>query len=98
MLELKLAGAARSDLIQIRKYSVAEFGGDIADAYFSGFNHVFARLQEHPLIGVIQKDFDRELRCLTHRRHRIFYRVDDDAVIVLRILHHARNAKEILRP
>jgi toxin ParE1/3/4 len=98
MRELKLASAARSDLVEIRKYSVAEFGGDIADIYFNGFNHVFARLQEHPFVGVIQQDFDRELRCLMHRRHRIFYRVDDDAIIVLRILHHARNAKEILRP
>jgi toxin ParE1/3/4 len=98
MLELKLTSAARLDLVGIRKYSVAEFGGDIADVYFNGFNHAFAQLQEHPLIGVIQKDFDRGLRCLTHRRHRIFYRVDDDAIIVLRILHHARHAKEILRP
>ncbi|WP_093079339.1 type II toxin-antitoxin system RelE/ParE family toxin [Sphingobium sp. AP50] len=98
MRELKLARAARSDLVEIRKYSVAEFGGDIADIYFNGFNHAFARLQEHPLIGAIQRDFDHGLRCLTHRRHRIFYRVSDDAIIVLRILHHARNAREILHP
>jgi plasmid stabilization system protein ParE len=32
-----------------------------------------------------------------HRQHRIFYVVEDDTVLIVRILHNARDAKRILR-
>lgn len=33
---------------------------------------------------------------LAHRKHRIFYRVEGENVLIVRILHHARDAKGML--
>ena len=93
MARLQLSVAARNDLIDIRKYSIAEFGNDVADIYFRGFNQAFDLLGNRPFAGAAQPQLYEGLRCLTYRRHRIFYRIGDDLVL---IVHHARNAQRKL--
>lgn len=95
-VRLRLSGAARVDLVEIRKYSIAEFGADVADAYFRGFNKAFSLLRERPFAGAGQPELAEGLRRYVHRRHRIFYRVDDDLVLIVRIIHHAQNARQAL--
>ena len=96
MARLRLSEAARNDLTEIRAYSLKEFGADVADAYFRGFSQSFALLRERPHAGAMQTDMQGSIRCLVHRRHRIFYLVDDDLVLIVRIIHHARNARREL--
>ena len=92
MNKLRLSAAARADLVEIRKFSVGEFGRDVADAYFRGFNQAFALLRDRPFAGAARPEAGAAIRCLTHRRHRIFYRIDGDLVLIIRVIHHARNA------
>jgi len=89
---LRLSPAARADLVDIRRYSIREFGGEVADAYLRGFNQAFALLREQSLVGPGQPDLGERVRCLSHRRHRIFYEATDDGVLIIRVVHHARNA------
>jgi toxin ParE1/3/4 len=96
MAKLRLSVAARADLVEIRNFSLAEFGSEVADTYFRGFNQAFALLRERPFAGVTQPELGDHLRCLTQRRHRIFYRVDGDIILIVRIIHHARNARRAL--
>jgi toxin ParE1/3/4 len=96
MAKLRLAPAARADLVEIRIFSNDQFGKDVADAYFRGFGAAFARLRDHPLIGALEEDLGANVRCLGHRSHNIFYRIDDDVVIISRILHKARDARRLL--
>ena len=91
MAEVRLTAEARADLADIRRYSLAQFGGIAADRYFRGFTRVFALLGGRPHAGVSQPQFGPAVRSFTHVRHRIFYRIDGDVVRVMRILHHARN-------
>lgn len=42
MADLRLTAAARADLVEIRRYSIVEFGGNVADIYFRGFKDAFA--------------------------------------------------------
>jgi toxin ParE1/3/4 len=35
-------------------------------------------------------------RCLIYRRHRIFYRVARETVLIVRILHHAQDVKRAM--
>jgi toxin ParE1/3/4 len=92
MASLRLSAAARVDLVEIRQYSISEFGPDVADAYLRGFNAAFAALRERPFVGAARPELGEGLRCLTYRRHRLFYRVERDLVLIVRIIHHARNA------
>ena len=89
--------AARDDLVAIRLYSIEQFGPDVADEYFLGFDLAFDLLAKHPLAGPAAPEYGKTYRCLMHRRHRIFYAVNDDVVRIIRILHHAMDAKQVLK-
>ncbi|MDQ4420721.1 type II toxin-antitoxin system RelE/ParE family toxin [Sphingobium sp. DEHP117] len=91
-----MARAAQADLAEIDNYSAEQFGDDAADDYNQGFWELFALLRTHPFAGPLTPDLGKQVRCLTHRRHRIFYRVTREQVLILRIIHHARNAKGML--
>lgn len=93
---VKLSPAARADFVEIRKYSNEQFSGSVADAYFTGFDELFDLLRRHPLAGAVKPELGRNIRCAVHRKHRIFYRFDADIVLIIRIIHHARNAKREL--
>jgi toxin ParE1/3/4 len=93
---LRFLATAKADLISIRLYSNREFGDDVADAYFRGFNKVFLLLREHPNAGAAKPELGKGIRCLVHRRHRIFYNVNDDLVLIRRIIHHAQSARRAL--
>ena len=95
MANLRLTAAARTDLVEIRRYSIAEFGGSVADAYFRGFKEAFALLRERPFAGAQRPDLPAGVRCLLHRRHKILYQVNGDRVLIVRVIHHARNAKAL---
>jgi len=96
MADLDLSPAARADLVEIRKYSIEQFGSDIADPYFFRFEKAFAVLRTHPLSGQPQPTLGRDIRCYTHRKHRVFYRVEAELVLIVRIIDHARNTRREL--
>lgn len=96
MIEVQLSAAARADLVEIRQYSMAQFDAHTADTYFLGFDAAFDLLSQHPHAGVATPQFGKPYRCLVHRKHRIFYTVGDNKVLIIRILHHARDANRPL--
>lgn len=95
--ELDLSPAARTDLVDIRIFSLEQFGPEVADQYYRGFSLAFALLADHPLAGVATPEYGAGYRCLTHRRHRIFYLVKAETVLIVRILHHARDVRRVLK-
>lgn len=97
MAELDLSPAARADLLEIRVYSVDQFGVDVADSYFLGFDAAFALLREHPQVGPARPNLGNGIRCLIHRQHRIFYYIDGDMVVIVRLVHHAMDARKALK-
>lgn len=89
--------AARDDLVAIRLYSIEQFGPAIADEYFLGFDLAFDLLFSYPLAGSATPEYGKAYRCLIHRKHRIFYAVENEVVRIVRILHHAMDAKQALK-
>lgn len=59
--------------------------------HIEGFRRLFRLLREHPLAGQEWNDLQLDVRTLSHRPHRIVYRVNGDAVVIDRILHQARD-------
>jgi toxin ParE1/3/4 len=89
--------AARDDLVVIRLYSIEQFGPDVADEYFLGFDESFDLLARYPLAGNETSEYGKACRCLVNRRHRIFYTVGKDVVRIIRILHYAMDVKRMLK-
>lgn len=63
----------------------------MAREYLDGLIAAFDRLAIRPLIGVAERDLGKDMRSFPYRSHRIFYRVGENELLVVRILHHARD-------
>ena len=94
---LRLTSAAHRDLSEIRAYGNERFGADAADRYFLGLDAAFAFLEDHPRAGPARPEWGDGIWCLTHRRHHILYQADGGEVLIVRIVHHARDVSQVLR-
>ena len=90
MVEVRLRRQVRLDLVAIRHYTLARYGGPAADAYLRGLGESIDRLALHPLSGIAEPDLAEGIRSLRYRKHRVYYRVADDRIEILRVFHHAQ--------
>jgi toxin ParE1/3/4 len=92
---LDIKASARRDLAEIRDFSIERFGGKVAAVYLAGFRAAFRRILEFPEMGSVIPDAKVVTHLYVYRSHRIFYRVDKDAVLIVRVIHHSRDVVEI---
>ena len=90
MRELRIRRQARHDLVSIRHYTLARYGGEPADAYLRGLADLFDKLAEKPGIGVAEAELGQDLRSHVYRKHRVYYRVTSAMVEILAVFHHAQ--------
>ena len=91
MPRARIAPAARDDLRDIRLYSKSAFGSVTARAYMLGLRDVLALAATKPLMRIAESDLGADMRSFAYRSHRIYYRLDQAGILVVRILHHARD-------
>src|SRR5262245_20152071 len=84
---VRLTERASQDLDDILVYTELMWGPDQADTYDETINNGFDRLVAHPYVGAIYNDSSLALRKLEVDHHIIFYRVNDDEIEIVRILH-----------
>ncbi|HMT44596.1 MAG TPA: type II toxin-antitoxin system RelE/ParE family toxin [Chakrabartia sp.] len=97
MAKLRLRAEAYADLDDIQAYGEAEWGVEIAEEYARGFRTSFSLLRDHPEAGPARPELGKGIRCLLHRKHRIFYRIEGDTVIIVRIVHGMMDARRVLK-
>ena len=97
MTEVKFSNAAEADLVEIDEFSLAQFGEEVGESYMQGFTNAFALLARHPKAGGAKPKLGKGIRCYMCRRHRIFYRIDGAVVLIVRVVHHSRDAKRTLK-
>ena len=95
---LALLAEARKDMIELRRYSLREFGRAAADRYVDDIRSVFLLLRDKPRAGAELSDIAPGLRAFTKRGHRIFYRIVEGTIVIVRILHHSRDVPRHLAP
>lgn len=83
--------AALDDLDRIYGATLATWGSAQAEHYLSqlraAVERVVEHVVEHPRSGRIHEVAANEYRAVRSGRHLIFYRLDADAIVVVRILH-----------
>ncbi|MBA4162236.1 MAG: plasmid stabilization protein ParE [Novosphingobium sp.] len=97
MAKVEFSNAAEADLVEIDEFSVVRFGENVAEIYMQGFNAAFERLRDFPLAAPLRSEFGDGFRCFVHRQHRVFYTASGDSVLIVRILHHSRDARRALK-
>ncbi|MEG3123804.1 type II toxin-antitoxin system RelE/ParE family toxin [Sphingomonas sp. GB1N7] len=96
MPKAQIGSAARDDLRDIRIYSKAAFGTVAARAYLLGLRGVFTFVGENPSAGVAENDLGNGMRSYGYRSHRVYYRADAAGILIVRILHHARDVPRVM--
>lgn len=88
-MRLELSRQAEIDLADIRDYSVEQFGLARAITYLDTIEQAFRRIMIYPEIGIVHDTIGSPVKSLACHRHRIYYVIEEDAVIIQRILHGA---------
>ncbi|WP_417593067.1 type II toxin-antitoxin system RelE/ParE family toxin [Parasphingorhabdus sp.] len=89
MAELRLSRRAANDLAEIADYTIAEFGIDQARLYRDQFQACFRSLLDNPQLGRSAEDIAPGLRRIRQQAHVVFYRVERDGLLIVRVLHHS---------
>lgn len=91
-MRLEQSPRAEHDLADITDYTLAQHGLAQTIAYIDAVEAAFRRLLDHPQIGVARDDLKPGLRSIVCGEHRIFYLVQAETVLIVRVLHRAMDA------
>jgi toxin ParE1/3/4 len=86
MLSYRLSNRAEKDLENIAVYSIKNFGIKQARLYRDGLFKTFDMLCAFPMIGSNQNHIKKDVLRQVYEPHSIYYRIDANAIFILRIL------------
>ncbi len=96
--QIRLLRIAEEDFAEIVSY-IENDNKSAANELASVFENNFELLSNNPLLGRIPRDEDIKkigYRYLIVQNYLIFYSIEGKSIIIHRILHGARNYKDIL--
>ena len=83
----RLTPTADQDLAQIWRHTNEIWGRSQADKYLQLLEKGFVMLLHHPKLGRTRDEIRRGYRSLPIENHVIFYRIGDNDIEIVRILH-----------
>lgn len=89
MTSYRTTSRADDDLLDIYLYGIERFGRAQAIRYATGLHHVFGLLGENSRMGRKAEEIAEGVRRHEHGSHIILYQEDDEAVLILAIVHKA---------
>ena len=88
---------AESDLFEIWDYVFRESSAHIADRLIDSITERFLLLSRHPFAGRLRNDLRAGLRTFPVGSYAIFYRIHDQAILILRVVDGRRDIETLLR-
>ena len=86
-----LSEIADKDLEDIFDYTFDEFGFDQAEKYLLEIEEIFQHLIVNPQIGKKRDEIKQGLYSFPKDNHIIFYRILDNHIRIVRVLHGSRD-------
>lgn len=86
--------AAERDLIAIWTYIAAE-NPHAADRLLDALRDRIAQLLAHPRLGRLRSDIAADARFLPIGNYVVLYRLTDDAIEIVRVVHGARDVTSL---
>ncbi|MCH8544000.1 MAG: type II toxin-antitoxin system RelE/ParE family toxin [Alcanivorax sp.] len=96
MVGLSITPKAESDLISIWVYTCEKWGAEQADRYLDQLEAGMNQLIHYSSLGTSYAHVLPGYRRLQVERHGVFYRVVEQEVLVVRVLHEDMDAPERL--
>ena len=88
---------ADRDIEEIFDYTEKEFGFNKAVAYVEAFEPLFENLLSNPSLGRKRDEIKIGLRSILKAEHVIFYRVLEDHIRIVRVLHGSRDLPKFFK-
>ncbi|MGI9363364.1 MAG: type II toxin-antitoxin system RelE/ParE family toxin [Parasphingorhabdus sp.] len=89
----KIDPTARADLRRIGRETVNRWGEAQKERYLAKITARIKTLAFQPNIGTARDDLDRGVRSAVAGKHLLLYRIIDDRVHILRVVHQNRDLK-----
>jgi|LakMenEpi03Aug12_release.lakeMendotaPanAssembly.Ray.scaffolds.fasta_scaffold418705_2 toxin ParE1/3/4 len=93
---IKKTEFADADLIDIYLYGATNFGQPVAESYFSSITQTFQFLAENPFAAMERAEFKPPVRIHPHNKHLIIYKVENDFILIIRVLHQKMDIRHYL--
>jgi len=87
MLSFRLTPEAKSDLIEIRHYTLKQWGAAQSQKYLSELRQTIRLLAETPLLGKSRPDVGSDVLSFPQASHIIYYVVHERQLVVFGVLH-----------
>jgi toxin ParE1/3/4 len=92
----RLSPAARRDLDEIWDRTVRTWSLAQAETYLRGLGDTLDTICRHPEIARERREIDPPVRLHPYRAHLIIYRIGEDSLHVIRIVHGRRHWQALL--
>ena len=86
-MRIELSADANADLRSIHAYTVKQHGQAQATRYLTGLRARFDVIAANPRIGRFFPQATPETWRTPYRKHFVYYRVDCDILLIVRVLH-----------
>ncbi len=87
MLIYRLTPDAQTDLIEIRRFTVKQWGTEQSQKYLLELRQTIRLLAETPSLGKSRPDVGSNVLSFPHASHVIYYVVHEQQLIVFGVLH-----------
>jgi toxin ParE1/3/4 len=87
---------AEADLREAWRH-IAQHDPLAADRFFDAISERAANLSQFPERGAPREELGARIRMLVEGHYLVFYRVDEDAVRVVRVLHGSRDLTRLFQ-
>lgn len=88
-LSLRLTPDAKTDLINIRQYTVQHWGRQQSTKYLSELRRTIRLLIETPTMGIKRPDVGSNIFSFPHVSHMIYYTFNKVQLVVIAVLHQS---------
>lgn len=87
MLEVLLKPAAEIDMSEIYEYTFYKWGLKQADKYQDELFHGIEQIARQEFVGKTYSFSGEQYRFIQVNRHLIFYRIEGESCVIVRVLH-----------
>lgn len=87
MAGFRISNAAKDDIRNIGRYTQNEWGVAQRRRYLDGLNERFITLTAAPEIAAERREFEPPVRIHQYEKHLIVYVIDDNGILIVRVLH-----------
>jgi len=85
--ELIISPRAKNDLVKAYQYGLVNWGRSHALSYLNQIQAQLWQLTEQPKIGIERTALLLNMRSLVIKKHIVFYRIINNNIEIIRILH-----------